>query len=116
MPHFIHRGGGRYGAVVGGQGIVPGRLVYLSKTGGEQHAWRIRDFLGGQILSSEDCPMTLGQIEALVQHCDPPPPPHNAESDIEAWEAYLTERSQVVYGDNFDGEGAPALQGPWHPL
>lgn len=116
MPNYSHRGGGRYGAVVGGERIVPGRLVYLSKTRDEQHAWRIRDFIGGCRFTSEDCPLALADIEQLAEYCDTQPPPLNAEEEVDAWRAYLVRRSQEVYGEDYDADAQPALACPVHPL
>lgn len=116
MPNYGNRNGGRSGAVVGGKRIVPGRLVYLSKTDGKQHAWRIRDFIGGHLFSSEDCPLALSEIEKLVDHCDDPPPPLNAREEADAWRAYLIRRSQEVYGEEYDTDAPPTLGCPHRPL
>ena len=117
MSGYSHRGGRRYGAVVAGNRIASGRFVYLSKTKDMQDSWRIRDFIGNQILSSDDSNLTLAGIESLVENWDDrSPPKYNAEEKPDEWRDYLILRSREIFGKDFDSHSPPVLQGPWKPL
>lgn len=113
---YAQRGGGRSGAVVAGERIALGRFVYLSKTNGEQNSWRVRDFLCNVILSSEDTPLKLSDIESLVDDLSEPPPRFNAENDPDKWRDYLFKLSKEKFGGRFDADSQPVLNGPWKPL
>lgn len=111
MSDSDHRGGGRYGAVIAGSGIVSGRFVYLTWTDGRQDSWRIRDFIASRILSSESCRhIELAQIQRLIERSHDDVPRLNAETEAEEWRSFLIRISQEAFESSFSADSLPVLE------
>jgi hypothetical protein len=112
--HINYTSHGRYGvAIIKSPKILGNRLGYLSME--NDSSWAIRDYIGGVMLRSGDSVRRLAEIEAVVEHYEPPP--YRSVQREHEWRGDLESRSKTLFGKTYDAQTAPNDNwGRWRPL
>lgn len=89
------------------------RLGHLATK--SEFSWALRDFITNRILRSTQSPLTLSEIEALVEQSRYPT--YRAVQRSGEWAKELERLSQAHFGQDYDAQTPPnAKYGPWKAI